>query len=76
MKKVTNTQQMLFEEKVIEEYYLELSLDNNYELAYERAMRTARGIYVGGTYLGYEYDFSSCHLRLNKLYYNQTGICK
>lgn len=71
MMKVNEEQQELYEDSVINEYYEMLA---NYDkvTAYALAMERARGIYSGGAYLGFKYDFDSVHLRLNRLHYNRN----
>lgn len=60
MKKVKESVQELYQEKVVTEFQMSLKEGTTIEEAFNNASILARGISNGGTYLGYEYDYVKC----------------
>ena len=60
MKKVKESVQELYQEKVVTEFQMSLKEWSTIEEAFNNASIHARGISNGGTYLGYEYDYVKC----------------
>jgi hypothetical protein len=60
MKKVKESVQELYQEKVVAEFHMSLKEGSTIEEAFNNASILARGISNGGTYLGYEYDYVKC----------------
>ena len=60
MKKVKESVQELYQEKVVTEFHMSLKEGSTIEEAFNNASILARGISNGGTYLGYEYDYVKC----------------
>ena len=60
MKKVKESVQELYQEKVVTEFLMSLKEGYTIEEAFNNALILARGISNGGTYLGYEYDYVKC----------------
>ena len=56
MKKVKESVEELYQEKVVTEFHMSLKEWSTIEEAFNNASILARGISNGGTYLGYEYD--------------------
>lgn len=54
MKKVKESVQELYQEKVVTEFHMSLKEGTTIEEAFNNASILARGISNGGTYLGYE----------------------
>jgi hypothetical protein len=61
MKKVKESVQELYQEKVVTEFHMRLKEGSTIEEAFNNASILARGISNGGTYLGYEYDYVKMH---------------
>ena len=57
MKKVKESVQELYQEKVVTEFHMSLKEGSTTEEAFNNASIPAKGISNGGTYLGYEYDY-------------------
>lgn len=55
MKKVKESVQELYQEKVVTEFHMSLKEGSTIEEDFNNASILARGISNGGTYLGYEY---------------------
>lgn len=60
MKKVKESIQELYQEKVVTEFHMSLKEGSTIEEAFNNALIIARGISNCGTYLGYEYDYVKC----------------
>ena len=57
MKKVKESEQELYQQKVVTEFHMSLKEGSTIEESFNNASKLARGISNGGTYLGYEYDY-------------------
>jgi len=72
MKKVKDTEQMLYEYKVFREFKDTLEKTEDYEQAMRDALLIAKGIFLGGSYLGFVYDFEDVYKKLRSTYeYNK-----
>lgn len=75
MKKVNGIAQMVYEDRVLREYRDTLKTLGDCERAIHDALLIADGICLGGTYLGYEYDFNEAYRKLYAVYeYNKLEV--
>ena len=61
MKKDKESEQELYQEKVVTEFHMRLKEGSTIGEAFNNASILARGISKGGRYLGYEYDYVKCN---------------
>lgn len=60
MKKVKESVQELYQERVVIEFHMSLKGGYTIEEAFNNAAIYARGVSDGGTYLGYDYNYVKC----------------
>ena len=68
MIKVSHSKQVLFEERVIDEFNKCIRLGYDKADAFKQARIMLEGIYTGGCYLGFQYDFGLACSKLTNLY--------
>jgi hypothetical protein len=74
MKKVNDIVQMTYEHKVFREFYDTLEETEDCEQSMYDALLIAEGIFLGGAYLGFEYNFEDVYKKLCSAYeYNKIG---
>lgn len=72
MKKVNDIENMVYENRVLREFKVTLEETGDLEQSMHDALLISEGIFLGGSYLGFEYNFKDVYKKLCSAYeYNK-----